>query len=135
MDVTTRAALISTGGVVIAGILAWFGSRRIPKAQRNNLMVDTAERVVALQERERQQLAQRITDLETEVAALKATAAERERQLEHSRGENAKLSAEVGTLRATLAAKEAELAALKAQQASSTATVTVNTAPVSTEGQ
>ena len=123
MDVTTRAALITTGGVVLAALLAWLGSRRIPKAQRQSLMVETAERVVRLQETERLALAQRITELEAQVQTLRVRYAEREHELEQQRGENARLSAEVGTLRANLAAKEVELATARALLAAATSPV------------
>jgi chromosome segregation ATPase len=121
------AAGAATGGAVLASLTSWLVNRRsqtatveLTEKQADDIMTQTAERVVRMQEVERQQLARRIRDLEAEVTRLRDMVEARElreaeltRDLEQLRGERENLRQELGQLRAQLAAKEAELSAAR----------------------
>lgn len=128
MDPTVQGAIVTAGGLllgVLGGHMAGRRARRagveLTEAQTSDLETQVYERVIRTQEAERRLLAARITELETQVAQLKAAAAAREqelqRDLESTRGELAGVRAELVSVRTQLAAKEVELAAARKEAA------------------
>jgi chromosome segregation ATPase len=118
------AALIGAGSLALGGIGGRITGRRqrsatveLTEAQADDLMTQTAERVVRM-------LSTRIKELEDEVRQLRGMIEDRERrerelvaQADQLRGERDALGVELTSLRAQLAAKEVELRAARQETA------------------